>query len=438
MAIGGALTPLGKSKENVGDEIPDFDSWTGGRSIATFGTNSGSIAVPFQTWKKFKEAFAPEIVREAVTESPIPVRGLLDPFGGSGTSALAAQFLGVHPTTVEVNPYLADLIEAKLTRYDVKALRGRLASILERSALSSVGPDRMLPPTFVEPGVKGRYLFSAEIAEAVANLLDAISECDDAAESRFFRVALSGILVDFSNARVNGKGRRYRTNWEKLDHRASSLRSAFADHAAMMIGDVQDFGERKQMGFELIQGDSREVDLGDTEVDLIVFSPPYPNSFDYTDVYNIELWMLGYLSGWSDNGDLRTSTLTSHVQVSREFAAAPVGSNLLQSTVDELRARRDELWDQRLPEMVSAYFADLWKVIDRTSHALRDGGQFWIVVGDSRYSTVDVRVAEILAELAEHDGLTVSALRPFRSMRSSPQQGGRAELKESLIVLKKN
>ena len=29
--------------------------------------------------------------------------------------------------------------------------------------------------------------------------------------------------------------------------------------------------------------------------DLAVFSPPYPNSFDYTDVYNVELWAMGYL-----------------------------------------------------------------------------------------------------------------------------------------------
>jgi DNA modification methylase len=59
------------------------------------GTNAGSIDLPFQGWRRFKEAFAPELIERAVHESIIPVHHLVDPFGGSGTTALAAQFLGI-------------------------------------------------------------------------------------------------------------------------------------------------------------------------------------------------------------------------------------------------------------------------------------------------------------------------------------------------------
>ncbi|MBO9625124.1 MAG: hypothetical protein J7484_01965, partial [Microbacterium sp.] len=110
------MTNVLVSKAPHGSSVPPvrsattFEDWTGGRSVAAIGTNAGSSSIPFQGWKRFKEAFAPELIREAVTRSQIPVRHLFDPFGGSGTSALAAQFLGVHPTTVEVNPFLADLI----------------------------------------------------------------------------------------------------------------------------------------------------------------------------------------------------------------------------------------------------------------------------------------------------------------------------------------
>ena len=418
--------------------VANFDDWTGGRNVAAIGTNAGSNTIPFQTWKRFKEAFAPELVREAVTRSPIPVQSLLDPFGGSGTSALAAQFLGVHPVTVEVNPYLADLIEAKLTSYRAEALRVDLDEVLARASLSSSVNERLLPATFVEPGVKDRYLFNREVAREVAALNDATDGLTDPASARFFRVALSGVLLDFCNARVNGKGRRYRGNWQKLNHTAESLRSAFAGHARAMIEEVTLLGRRSHMGFDVRLGDSRHVDLDGVDVDLVVFSPPYPNSFDYTDVYNIELWMLGYLREWSQNGDLRNSTLTSHVQVSRQFASAPPGSAILESTLEQMQLRREDLWDSRLPEMVAGYFADLWAVIDRTSAVLKSGGQIWMVVGDSRYSTIDVRVADILAELAPSRGLEVSEVRAFRSMRASPQQGGRAELLETLLVLQKS
>ncbi len=92
-----------------------FEEWTQGRTITSLGTNAGADELPFQTWRNFKEAYAPELIARAVEESEIPVVRCVDPFGGSGTTALACQFLGVYPTIIEVNPFLADLIEAKLT-----------------------------------------------------------------------------------------------------------------------------------------------------------------------------------------------------------------------------------------------------------------------------------------------------------------------------------
>jgi len=47
-------------------------------------------------------------------------------------------------------------------------------------------------------------------------------------------------------------------------------------------------------------GDGVAVTLAADPVDAAIFSPPYPNSFDYTDVYNLELWVLGYLDDASE------------------------------------------------------------------------------------------------------------------------------------------
>ena len=92
-----------------------FQDWINGREVVSLGTNAGAPALPFQNWRRIKEAFAPELIARALTESPVPVQRCIDPFGGSGTTGLACQFLSVHPVVAEVNPYLADLIEAKLS-----------------------------------------------------------------------------------------------------------------------------------------------------------------------------------------------------------------------------------------------------------------------------------------------------------------------------------
>ena len=416
-----------------------FTAWTGNRSLASIGTNAGSASIPFQRWKKFKEAFAPELVWEAIAASPIPVRTLFDPFGGSGTTALAAQFLGIRPLTAEVNPYLADLITAKLSTYNLPAVREDHGRVIE-AAVSGVREEarkRFLPATFVEPGVRDRYLFNADIAETIEHLLNCIESVESSDHRRLFRVVLSGVLLDYCNARVSGKGRRYRSNWRNRNVTPAGILGAYASHAEDVLADLARFNNRPCSEFNVLLGDSRELNLSNHQVDLVVFSPPYPNSFDYTDVYNIELWMLGYLSEWSDNARLRSSTLASHVQAPRMFDLAPDGSETLRSTLVDLDLVRESLWDQRIPEMIGGYFADLCAVIQRAVDALTPGGQVWMVVGDSRYSNVDIRVAQILIELMIHRGLVLVENRPFRSMRASPQQGGRAELAETLIVVKK-
>ena len=70
----------------------------------------GSHDLPFQRWMKFKEAFSPRFVMDALASMPQRPRRCADPFGGSGTTALTCSFLGVEAVTIEVNPFLADLI----------------------------------------------------------------------------------------------------------------------------------------------------------------------------------------------------------------------------------------------------------------------------------------------------------------------------------------
>lgn len=417
-----------------------FDDWIRGRSVASLGTNAGSPELPFQRWRHFKEAFTPEVVYQAVTQSNIPVRRCLDPFGGSGTTALACQFLGVHPVTFEVNPYLADLIEAKLTSYDVESLIGSLAYILRAAKAFDQCTDTMLsvlPQTFVEPGIDGRWIFSGAVARRILALRYAIDQLPDLSEKRLFRVLLGGVLIGLSNVVVNGKGRRYRQGWSRRIIEPAVAETAFSEAATTAISEINRFSRRRVCEFQLLRGDAREMTAAAGQVDVSVFSPPYPNSFDYTDVYNVELWMLGYLQKAADNRQLREATLSSHVQIKREFTSAPSGSAILNNVTSALSRCRSNLWSKCIPDMIGGYFSELHDVVQGVSANLTAGGSIWIVVGDSRYAGVAVPVAEILAELAPTANLEVDRLEPLREMRVSAQQGGQHQLAENLLVLTK-
>lgn len=415
-----------------------FNEWTQQRSIDSLGTNAGADKLPFQSWRNFKEAFAPELVQRAISESAIPVRRAIDPFGGSGTTALACQFLGVLPTTVEVNPFLADLIEAKLSQYEADELAHDLGLIARRAqdGAAPAGYFDALPATFVEPGVNGRWIFDREVALRIGELLNAIDSLVRSEHRRLFRVLLGGVLIETSNVIVSGKGRRYRRGWQSRRRSAASLDEAFFGSARTAISDIHRFASRRELGYELVRGDARTA-LRRGGWDLALFSPPYPNSFDYTDVYNVELWALGYLTSNSSNRRLREATLSSHVQISRSFSPAPSGSAVLDETMKQLEASRSELWDARIPEMVGAYFADLMDVVRQIGRKITAGGSLWLVVGDSRYAGIQIATANIVGELATGEQWSLRGYEPFRSMRLSPQQGGRPELSETLIKLQR-
>ncbi|NTV96083.1 MAG: site-specific DNA-methyltransferase [Thiobacillus sp.] len=417
-----------------------FESWTRKRKIVSIGTNTGAEKLPFQDWHHFKEAFTPEIIARAASECGHSVHTCIDPFGGSGTTALACQFLGISPTTIEVNPYLADLIEAKLQSYDADDLALDLSRIVRATSGRCGRLERFtgLPPTFIEAEGMERWVFDAAIAERIACHLDAIEALERPHHQRLFRILLGGMLIAVSNVVVNGKGRRYRGSWRSRETQPRSVDELFQSRAQNAITEIHQYRFRRHCGYTLLRGDCLTQIPQALGADLAVFSPPYPNSFDYTDVYNVELWMLGYLSSPDSNRVLRTSTLCSHVQIKRDFGPPPTGSRRLSLALGKLRKVRTELWSPWIPDMVGGYFHDMQKALSLLHGKLNTCGELWAVVGDSRYAGVRIPVAAILADLAPVLGYRVLKLEPFRSMRSSAQQGGRCELDETLLVLQKN
>lgn len=415
-----------------------FSSWTSNRKHKSLGTNAGAPPLAFQNWRRIKEAFAPELIARAVAETTAtlgrPVRTCIDPFAGSGTTPLACQFLGVIPTAVEVNPFLSDLIEAKLIPVNGQTVAARLSEILATTRVHDPASFyRGAPPTFVEPGVKGRYLFSHDVASRIASLLDAILDMEDVRLRRFFRVLLGSAAVEVCNATVSGKGRRYRKNWKTRQSTPSDLDNIFVRGVQAAVYDSVRYARRQTLLYTLIRGDAIRVLETIEDMDLAVFSPPYPNSFDYTDVYNIELWILRYFSRSEDNTQLRMRTMRSHVQIKREMSTeAPPA--IVKESIECLRMVQ-RLWNPWIPEMIGAYFSDLTFTMKELRRMLPDRGRVYAVLGDSRYAGIHIPVIEGFASRASELGFNVVSIESLASKRTSPQHGGRQELGESLLTL---
>lgn len=404
-------------------------------------TAQGSESVPFQRWFKFKEAFSAELAYKLINELPHRPAHILDCFGGSGTTGLVANKLGIRSTLIEVNPFLSDLITAKLSPCASSELTINVERVIRSAQRTKIDLDelrRRLPPTFVEPGQKERYIFNEEVAVAIEALRLAINKTKEENTRRLLTVALGACLIGVSNVRIDGKGRRYRGNWQEKQSTAADVYACFMDKTTAMAVDLIQ-NPMSDVGFQLLRGDSRElIRHVVAPVDFALFSPPYPNSFDYTDVYNVELWMLGYFASAQDNSHLRQATLRSHVQCSWPHPTQSIESPCLDETIAQLKEQRASLWDSRIPEMVLGYFEDLVKITSTIGEKLSTHGQIAMVVGNSLYAGVLIDVPKILIQALTKKNLTLVASQSVRSMRTSIQQRAETDgLNESLVILQR-
>lgn len=187
----------------------------------------------------------------------------------------------------------------------------------------------------------------------------------------------------------------------------------------------------------VIQGDARaeldRVGVGEDLYDGILTSPPYLNSFDYTDIYRPELLLLNAARNSSELRKLRFGTLRSHVQVAWK-PSAPLGIQLLQKTIAAID--RAGSWCGRIPEMVNAYFVDLDHVIEQCGRKLKRGATVEFVVADSAYCGVVIPVDLILSEIFERQGFATKKITLFRKTLGNGNHQSRSseQLKEVMVV----
>lgn len=402
-------------------------------------TAQGVKEVPFQRWYHFKEAFSPQFVVDVIKECHKAPKTICDPFGGSGTTALTAQLLGIKPTTIEVNPFLADLIESKLQKYDVPSVISDWMTVIR--SIDSFAPDlqelyKDAPRTLFKKEGLDRWLFDQEVLTRIVQYLLAINELQNQSSKTLLKVLLGSILIPLSNVVISGKGRRYRKNWQALRWGAHDVDEKIRDKVNNAIYDITKYDKRKSFDYNFLRGDSRSKLKEVAEQDLVLFSPPYPNTFDYTDIYNVELWVLGYLSTTKHNRELRESTLQSHVAAKIQLFQTPSSKTLLK-TKSQLDKVRDNLWNKNIPEMVCSYFSDIEKILRESYRILPKSGMAVIVIGDSKYQNIKIDTKKITTEIANEIGFRFNKAVKIRVMKSSVQQGCAKDLDELAIFYQK-
>jgi hypothetical protein len=205
------------------------------------------------------------------------------------------------------------------------------------------------------------------------------------------------------------------------------LRNTARGRASVWIGD----GRAGKNGTHWLENES---------VQLSVFSPPYLNHIDYTEVYKIELWLLGFIRSQVEMLELRRRTLRSHASIAVHEMNARLPSEVFDSAAEAalLLAADGSNWHAKAGPLVIAYLHDMQRTFETLTRKLRPGGRAVCVVGNSAHGRGGTRVVFAvdlwLAAIARAVGLHLERIwvaRPLRRRTSSRY------LRESAIVLRR-
>ncbi|MBF2518375.1 site-specific DNA-methyltransferase [Listeria marthii] len=413
--------------------------------VMQFGKNK---KVPIHRWYPFVEGYSREFIQSIIAEQEVKPKICLEPFSGSGTTALELQTMGIKCYSFEVNPFMYTLSRAKLkaNSYNVRTIKEHLRKM--KKFLISINDSKISEDTefstLVEDDNKEKWNLDRPVFIAIEKLMLVINKLNSHKYKDLYIIAVANVLLEYGNLYRNGKCLSYKKGWKEKKSTIEEVYEFFFNFVEKIM--LNDLKEVLPVQIEnenyLFEGDSRKLileKLEDSSIDLVITSPPYLNSRDYTDSYMLELKALGYLTNHKEIRDLRTKTLRSHVQLKLNNLFN-LDNEHLNDVIKELelaRKKRDS-WNDEIILMVRAYFEDIKQIFEGLYAKVKKGKKVYFNVSNSAYYGVLINTLVICSSIAEQIGFVVEEIREARYLKSSPQQKELiSNLLEGVIVLRK-
>lgn len=404
---------------------------------------SNNLSKPRHRWYEFKEGYSDAFVSRAINHyenfTGLNSGVILDPFSGSGTTPLTGIQHGYKAVAVEVNPFMSFISRTKTKSYmeDLDCLERELKAIIDARPVEAESKLEGVS-TFSPTDKNSKWLFNKSVLRGYEALRKAIKEYCTEEHQDFFSLALYSAIMECCNARRDGKCLRYKKNWKTIGYSSLELRTLFIQYSNMILKDLEDV-PLKGSDVQIINSDSRTALKGmdSNYVNIITFSPPYLNSFDYSDVYRPELFLGEYVDNNETLRKLRSKTLRSHVQYAWNDNT-PCSSSWVAEIVSSIKRRESSLWNKNIPAMIHNYFSDMEAVFNECYRVAANNATMWFIVSTSAYAGIEIPVDLLLADLASKCGWELQSVNALRNLRTSSQcidsDVRKIRLRESMVV----
>ena len=394
--------------------------------------------LPRHRWYYYKEGFSPNLVEKAIEQAKVSKDDLvIDPFNGSGTTTLSSALLGYNSVGIEVNPFTSFLSASKVKNAEINDI-----DKLEEALLMSIQKGARSPllgfSTFSKNDGIDKWLFN----DSVLNSFEGGWQFTDSISSynirKLTRLALISSAMQNCNAKRDGKCLRYRDSWVNNKYDENSFAEALLRNLSNIKIDIQN--TPVEVKSKILTGDCRSILQSSKEVNnfkLCITSPPYLNTFDYTDIYRPELYLGKFITNAQNLYDLRLETVRSHIQAKWEQPTQTGFGLLYQQTMKHILENKDKLMHKNIPLMIQAYFEDMQNILKLLKNKVAKNGEVWFVVSNSAYADMEIPVDLIIGDIASRCGWYLKEIGVLRYVkkRKTKYSPNITELRESVIIL---
>lgn len=397
-----------------------------------------TLKMPRHRWYYYKEGFSPNLVEKAIEFSGISKKDIiLDPFNGSGTTTLTSALNGYKSIGVEVNPFTSFLSKSKVNNVDITEFDEKSKFVIEAA---DKGKQSSLKgfSTFSKTENIDKWLFNDSVLDSFTGGWAASEKIISIDLKQTIQLALIVSAMQNCNATRDGKCLRYRDSWQNNEYNKETFLLSLQANLSLMIEDMEQFPVSEQP--KILTGDARTV-LSNTDIEkfkLCITSPPYLNTFDYTDIYRPELFLGGFIKNRDDLYDLRLRTIRSHIQAKWDKPSVSDFGELYKNSMQHVLQHQEELMHKRIPLMIQAYFEDMLNVLKQLRSKAEKNAQLWLIVSNSAYADKEIPVDLIIAEMASLANWKLKEVGVLRDIkrRKTKHSPNINTLRESVIILK--
>lgn len=380
-------------------------STIGRREHLTF---KGNLRDTRYGWLRLTPAYSVHLVSELVDGAARGVR-VLDPFCGTGTTALVCGERGIHCDTTDINPFLVWLAEAKTYAYDESDLVAFGAAANQvQAAITRESTSEWTPPIHqIEKWWDETTLHAlGRAASEISHLSSSLSvKVIDLLQVSFCRVMIERANVSFGHQSMSFKKKSGNGMFPLL----VSDRELMADGWRRSVTAVSAAAGQTRVSQQprVFLRDARELTkaLATNTYDLVVTSPPYPNRMSYIRELRPYMYWLGFLSDARQAGELDWTAIggTWGCATSNLTKWSPPDSDVPFAEFAKILTAIGER-SRLLSRYVEKYFHDMVSHSHELFDVVAPGGTIHYIVGNSKFYDVVLPVEQIYSAMFDSAG----------------------------------